>query len=322
MAQKKRTPFRPPQKHLQQKPLQKNRGTPEELAEFQLQERRAREQEPDLDAEDPAAESRPAARSTRTPVSPVVPKAEVVEERSDKLHKVLAQAGVGSRRDMEAAVAAGRVSVNGKPADLGQRVSPSDRILFDNRPIRKPKPDQLPRILIYHKLEGEIVSHDDPGGRSSVFEKLPRLRGAKWVSVGRLDFNTSGLLIFTTSGELANRLSHPRFEVEREYAVRVMGELSKEQCEMLCKGVELEDGPAKFEWLRGERPGEGSNHWYRVMLREGRNREVRRMFELMNVMVSRLMRVRFGMINMPPRLKRGSLLELDLKQVRSVLEWA
>lgn len=240
---------------------------------------------------------------------------------TDKLHKVLAQAGLGSRRDMEAAIVAGRVAVNGQPAGLGARVAATDRILFDGRPIRKARPNELPRILVYHKPEAEIVSRDDPEGRDSVFDKLPRVKGGKWVAVGRLDFNTSGLLIFTTSGDLANRLSHPRFEVEREYAVRVMGELTHEQGTALCQGIELDDGPAKFEWLRDE-GGEGANRWYRVMLREGRNREVRRLFEAMDIMVSRLMRVRYGIINLPPRIKRGEVLELEAKQVKQVLTWA
>ena len=240
---------------------------------------------------------------------------------TEKLHKVLARAGLGSRRDMEAAIIAGRVSVNGRPAELGVRVAATDRVLVDGRPVRQSRPDELPRILLYHKPEGEIVSRDDPQERENVFDKLPRVRGGKWISIGRLDYNTSGLLIFTTSGDLVNRLSHPRFEVEREYAVRVMGALTREQCDQLCQGIELDDGLARFEWLR-EDGGEASNHWYRVMLKEGRNREVRRMFEAMNVMVSRLMRVRYGIINLPPRLKRGELLELEEKQVKDVLAWA
>ena len=313
---KKRTPFRPPQtKAAAKAPARKPHG--------------------EGVAEQPAWETkRDAPRGRGMPADQYLPAAgdddahgqhqaaaSALTQSTDKLHKVLAQAGLGSRRDMEAAIVAGRVSVNGQTAEVGARVTPIDRILFDGRPVRKAKPDERPRILVYHKPEGEIVSHDDPQQRESVFDKLPRVRGGKWVSVGRLDYNTSGLLIFTTSGELANRLSHPSFEVEREYAVRVMGELTLEQCQALCNGIALDDGPAKFEWLRDE-GGEGSNHWYRVMLREGRNREVRRMFEFMDVMVSRLMRVRYGIINLPPRLKRGGLLELDDKQAKSVLTWA
>jgi len=276
---------------------------------------------PRQEAEDGASDKPDKRRSRAASHFEDEAEASPVDDATEKLHKVLAQSGLGSRRDMEAAIIAGRVTVNGRPAQVGDRVSPDDRILFDHRPLRKLKPDQLPRILIYHKPEGEIVSRDDPEGRASVFEKLPRVRGGKWVSIGRLDYNTSGLLIFTTSGELANRLSHPSFEVEREYAVRLMGELSAEQCQQLCDGVELDDGLAKFEWLRDD-GGEGSNHWYRVMLREGRNREVRRMFSAMSMMVSRLTRVRFGVINLPPRLKRGMLLELEEKQVKMVLDWA
>ena len=174
-------------------------------------------------------------------------------------------------------------------------------------------------MLLYHKPEGEIVSRDDPQGRPSVFDKLPQLRSSKWISIGRLDYNTSGLLIFTTDGELANRLMHPRFEVEREYAVRIIGRLTEEQTRALTSGVELEDGLAKFDQLSDE-GGEGSNRWYRVTLKEGRNREVRRLFEAVGLMVSRLMRVRFGPINLPPRLKRGKSIELDEAETRRLLE--
>ncbi len=177
------------------------------------------------------------------------------------------------------------------------------------------------RILLYHKQEGEIVSRDDPEKRTTVFDKLPKLRGQKWTAIGRLDFNTSGLLIFTTSGELANRLMHPRFEVEREYAVRVQGKLSEAQMEqMLGVGIDLEDGRVIFDKLLDE-GGEGFNHWYRVMLKEGRNRIVRRTFEALGLTVSRLIRVRFGLINLPPRLKRGMTAELGEGEVSQVLEW-
>jgi len=167
----------------------------------------------------------------------------------------------------------------------------------------------LPRIIIYHKPEGEIVSVRDPQGRPSVFDKLPHVRSSKWIAIGRLDFNTSGLLIFTTDGALANRLMHPRYQMEREYAVRIIGELTPEQIDRLTGGIELEDGLAKFDQLYDE-GGQGTNHWYRIVLKEGRNREVRRMFEALGITVSRLMRVRFGPVNLPPRLKRGMWLEL------------
>ncbi len=241
----------------------------------------------------------------------------------ERLQKVLAQAGMGSRREMEVWISAGRVSVNGVVASLGARVSEGDKVLVDGRHIRLnlEAKQALPRILIYHKQEGEIVSRDDPNGRANVFDSLPKLRGQKWVAIGRLDFNTSGLLIFTTSGELANRLMHPRFEVEREYAVRVQGALTEAQMRQMTKeGIELEDGLVRFEQLSDE-GGEGFNHWYRLVLKEGRNRVVRRTFEALELPVSRLMRIRFGMINLPPRIKRGMMTELSEAQVRSILEW-
>jgi 23S rRNA pseudouridine2605 synthase len=228
---------------------------------------------------------------------------------SDKLHKVLAGAGLGSRREMEQWIAAGRVSVNGVTAGVGARVSAHDRVLVDGRPLRLRRGEAV-RILLYHKPTGEIVSRDDPEGRPAVFDQLPRLRGAKWVAVGRLDFNTSGLLIFTTSGELANRLMHPRHSIEREYAVRVLGELSEEQMQILRTGVPLEDGSAHLDSIE-DAGGQGSNHWYNVVLSEGRNREVRRLFEALHLTVSRLMRVRFGPISLPSHLKRGQMRELD-----------
>jgi 23S rRNA pseudouridine2605 synthase len=236
---------------------------------------------------------------------------------SEKLHKVLAGAGLGSRREMEQWIAAGRVSVNGKPAAIGTRVSVQDRLAVDGRPVRLRRGGAA-RVLLYHKPAGEIVSRDDPEGRPEVFEKLPRLRGAKWLAVGRLDFNTSGLLIFTTSGELANRMTHPRHRIEREYAVRLLGELTEEQMLALRAGVQLDDGPAHLDSIE-EVGGRGSNHWYNVVLSEGRNREVRRLFEALNLTVSRLMRVRFGPIELPSFLKRGQIRELDEAEVERLL---
>lgn len=227
-----------------------------------------------------------------------------------KLHKVLADAGIGSRREMEELIIAGRVSVNGEPAHIGQRVGANDVVKVNGRPITRPNASKPPRIILYHKPAGEIVSHDDPAGRATVFARLPKMRVGKWLSVGRLDLNTEGLLILTTSGELANRLMHPRYGAEREYAVRVLGELGEEQQAQLLKGVELEDGKAQFgsfEYLGGE----GSNRWYRVTLQEGRNREVRRMFEAVGVTVSRLIRTRFGEVVLPRNLRRGRWEELD-----------
>ncbi|MGA7751052.1 MAG: pseudouridine synthase, partial [Gallionella sp.] len=240
----------------------------------------------------------------------------------EKLQKVLAQAGFGSRRMMEEWIANGRVSVNGEPATLGMRVMEGDLVKAGRRTIRIGETSQAVRVLLYHKPEGEIVSRDDPEKRKSVFDTLPKLRGQKWIAVGRLDFNTSGLLIFTTSGELANCLMHPRFEVEREYAVRVQGTMTEAQMDQALRhGVELEDGLVKFEKLNDE-GGEGYNHWYRVMLKEGRNRVVRRTFDALGLPVSRLMRVRFGIISLPPRLKRGMTAELVEGEVAQVLDWA
>lgn len=238
---------------------------------------------------------------------------------SIRLQKLLAQHGMGSRRDMDAMIAAGRASINGVIAKPGDRVAPGDVVRVDDKIIRFRRHTRLPRIMLYHKPEGEIVSVDDPEGRPSVFDKLPKMKTSKWVAIGRLDFNTSGLLIFTTDGTLANRLMHPRFEMEREYAVRIVGELTLEQVTRLKDGVELVDGLAKFEQLQ-DQGGTGTNHWYRVVLKEGRNREVRRMFEVMGLTVSRLMRVRFGPIHLPPRLKRGMMLELEDVEVEQLLK--
>ena len=246
----------------------------------------------------------------------------MIEQQGERLQKVLAQAGVGSRREMEEWITAGRVTVNGEVATLGMRVNEGDVVRVDKRTIRfKMQSSSVPRVLLYHKQEGEIVSRDDPEKRASVFDKLPKLRGMKWLAIGRLDYNTSGLLIFTTSGDLANRLMHPRFEVEREYAVRVQGRMSGEQMtQMVKEGITLEDGPVKFDKLTDE-GGEGYNHWYRLTLKEGRNRIVRRTFEALGLPVSRLMRVRFGIVNLPPRLKRGVLAELGVGEVTAILNW-
>lgn len=241
--------------------------------------------------------------------------------RSQKLQKVLAQAGLGSRRAMEELIENGKVKVNGVPATLGQRVTTDDEIVVGRRHIKFKVTTRLPRVILYHKPEGEIVSRDDPQGRKSVFEKLPAIRSAKWLAIGRLDYNTCGLLIFTTSGELANRLMHPRFEVEREYAVRIFGTLSEDQLRQLRQGVRLSDGPARFESVEPQ-GGEGRNHWYRIVVREGRNRIVRRMFEALGLRVSRLMRVRFGIVALPPQLKRGTWNELRESEIRRLLDWA
>ncbi|NIF80308.1 pseudouridine synthase [Paraburkholderia sp. Cy-641] len=240
------------------------------------------------------------------------------DDDAPKLHKVLAEAGMGSRRDMEELIIAGRVSVNGEPAHIGQRIMPTDQVRINGKPVKRKLASKPPRVLLYHKPTGEIVSHADPEGRPSVFDKLPPMKTAKWVAVGRLDFNTEGLLMLTTSGDLANRFMHPRYSVEREYAVRVVGELAEGMRQKLLHGVELEDGPANFLRIR-DGGGEGTNHWYHVALAEGRNREVRRMFEAAGLMVSRLIRTRHGPISLPKGLKRGRWEELDDNQVRALM---
>jgi 23S rRNA pseudouridine2605 synthase len=242
-------------------------------------------------------------------------------EPTQRLHKLLALAGFGSRRDMETLIESGRVTVNGQVATAGIGVTQFDVVRVDSRPVKLPFVAELPQVLIYHKPEGEIVSQDDPEGRASVFDKLPKIKHGKWIAIGRLDMNTSGLLIFTTSGDLANHFMHPRYEVEREYAVRIFGELTEGQMAQLKEGIELDDGPANFDSIVPQ-GGEGANHWYQVILREGRNREVRRLFEAFQLPVSRLMRVRFGPVNLPPRVKRGQMLKLEQKEVVGLLEWA
>lgn len=236
-----------------------------------------------------------------------------------KLHKVLADAGVGSRRDMEELIIAGRVSVNGEPAHIGQRVGSEDVVRVNGRLVQRPNASRPPRVILYHKPAGEIVTMDDPENRATVFSRLPKMRTGKWVSIGRLDLNTEGLLIFTTSGDLANRLMHPRYGNEREYAVRVLGEMTDEQRKQLLTGVQLSDGPAQFGAL-DYIGGEGSNRWYRVTIQEGRNREVRRMFEAVDLLVSRLIRTRFGDVSLPRNLRRGRWEELDSDLVLAMME--
>ncbi len=240
------------------------------------------------------------------------------EGATQKLQKVLAQAGLGSRRDMEQWIRDGRVSVNGANAQIGARVGPRDVIQVDGRPVRGADSGSPPRVLLYHKPEGEIVSREDPAGRPSVFDRLPQARGAKWLAVGRLDYNTCGLLVLTTAGEVANRMMHPRYGLEREYAVRVRGSLTEAQLARLRSGVELEDGAVRCDSVE-DAGGEGTNHWYRIVIREGRNRVVHRLFEALGLSVSRLMRVRFGPVMLPPRLRRGQYVELPPREVRDLL---
>lgn len=240
-------------------------------------------------------------------------------EPTVKLQKALADAGLGARREIEEWIAAGRVQVNGEPAHLGQRVLATDKVKVSGRLVNLHFAGRVPRVLLYHKPEGEIVSRDDPQGRPSVFNALPRMRGGRWIAIGRLDFNSCGLLLFTSDGALANRLMHPRYKLEREYAVRVLGEIDDASLKKLTDGIELEDGMARFLRLLPA-GGEGANHWYRVILEEGRNREVRRMFEAVGVTVSRLMRVRYGPIQLPANLKRGQSRELDPNEVQTLLK--
>lgn len=248
-----------------------------------------------------------------------------------KLHKVLAQSGLGSRLEMEQLIAEGQVTVNGETAHLGQRVQFGDTVTVEGKPVRlriKPPP---PRVLAYHKPAGEIVSRDDPENRPTVFRRLPRLPHGKWQAVGRLDLNTEGLLLFTSSGELANQLMHPRFGIEREYAVRVLGELSPEGRERLLAGVEIAvDNPRNPERTTAvaafksidDGGGDGANRWYRVVIGEGRNREVRKLFEAVGLVVSRLIRIRYGAVMLPRGLKRGVWLELGERDVKAILALA
>ena len=237
------------------------------------------------------------------------------------MHKVLASCGFGSRRGMEEMILAGRITVNRMPAEVGQKVGPGDEVRINGELVRVRFAEPRARVLMYHKPAGEIVTRDDPEGRPTVFAKLPSIGSGKWINVGRLDYNTEGLLLFTNSGELANRLMHPRYEVEREYAVRILGELTQEHVQALTTGIPLEDGMAKCESVE-DGGGEGSNHWYKVVLKEGRNREVRRLFEALNLTVSRLIRTRYGTLAMPSVMKRGDILELQPQEVEGVLEAA
>ena len=234
-----------------------------------------------------------------------------------KLHKVLAQAGIGSRRDMEELILDGRITVNDEPAHIGQRISFGDQVKVAGKPVRLRIVPPPPRILAYHKPVGEIVTHDDPQHRPTVFRRLPRLPQGKWQSVGRLDINTEGLLLFTNSGGLANQLTHPRFGVEREYAVRVLGTLTDEAREELLSGVDIDGQKAAFKSIE-DGGGDGANHWYRVVITEGRNREVRKLFDAVGLTVSRLIRIRYGNVVLPHGLKRGVWIDLADADVRAI----
>lgn len=234
---------------------------------------------------------------------------------SEKLQKVLARIGLGSRRYMEEVIAAGRVSVNGQIAQVGERIEPSDELRIDGRKVQFQIEDEIRRrVIIYYKPEGEICSRNDPEQRPTVFEQLPNIANDRWVMVGRLDINSTGLLLFTNDGELANRLMHPSNEIEREYAVRVMGEVTPQIRQNMLNGVVLDDGPAKFESF-SDLGGEGINRWFQVVVKEGRNREVRRIFESQGLKVSRLLRTRYGSVILPRELRTGRWIELDKNDI-------
>lgn len=274
----------------------------------------------DFDADPPAAETQAADEAAETSDEGAAfehKRVLAAEPDAPKLHKVLAQSGIGSRRDMEQLIEEGHVTVNDQPAHVGQRVSFGDQVKIKGKPVRIRIVPPPARIIAYHKPVGEVVTHDDPEGRPTVFRRLPRLQQGKWQSVGRLDLNTEGLLLFTTSGELANQLMHPRFGVEREYAVRVLGTLTEEDREELLSGVNIEGQMASFKSIQ-DGGGEGANHWYRVVITEGRNREVRKLFDEIGLTVSRLIRIRYGTVVLPRGLKRGVWVDLDENDVRAI----
>jgi 23S rRNA pseudouridine2605 synthase len=241
-------------------------------------------------------------------------------KKGEKLHKVLARSGLGSRREMERWIEQGRVSIDGRAAGLGDRVEEEQRIEVDGRALVTANAADV-RCLLYHKPTGEVCSRKDPEGRRTVFERLPRVKGGRWISVGRLDYNTSGLLLFTTDGELANALMHPAARIEREYLVRVLGEVTEEKLQALREGVLLEDGVARFSDIQPG-GGDGANQWYYVVLMEGRNREVRRLWESQDLTVSRLKRVRYGELFIPSRIKKGQWMELEEKDVATLYRMA
>ncbi len=237
---------------------------------------------------------------------------------NEKLQKVLARAGYGSRRELEEWIKSGRIKVNNQVATLGDRVSETDRISVDGKPVQQARlKERRSRVLIYHKPIGEICTRSDPEGRDTIFNHLPRLASGRWITIGRLDLNTSGLLLITTDGDLANRMMHPSHQVEREYAVRVLGEVTADMLKRLKEGVELDDGPAHFDVV-AKAGGDGANQWYHVILREGRNREVRRLWESQGVQVSRLMRVRYGAVSLPRGQRLGRWEELPDDDVNAL----
>ena len=245
---------------------------------------------------------------------------EDIVEKGEKLHKALARAGIGSRREMERWIEAGRLEIDGEKATLGDRIFDGQKIKLDGKPVDLAVGQPI-RCLLYHKPVGEVCSRKDPEGRRTVFDSLPPLKNGRWIVIGRLDFNTSGLLLFTTDGELANALMHPSSMIDREYLVRVMGDVTDEQLAQLKKGVELDDGVARFTDIQ-EGGGDGINRWFYVVLMEGRNREVRRLWESQGLTVSRLKRVRFGNVFIPSKLKKGQWMELTDKDVGVVYDMA
>lgn len=237
---------------------------------------------------------------------------------NEKIQKVLANAGLGSRRQIEEWIREGKIWVNGMVAKLGDRITLNDKVRINGRDIPLARSEnKKTRVLLYHKPEGEICSRSDPENRPTVFDRLPLLRHSRWVSVGRLDFNTSGVLLLTNDGELANKLMHPSTEIEREYAVRIQGPVSSAMLTRLRKGIELEDGFAHFEEIK-DIGGEGTNHWYQVLVKEGRNRFVRRLWESQGVKVSRLIRTRFADITLPRMLRRGKWMELEKEEINQL----
>ncbi len=243
----------------------------------------------------------------------------VTDSGGERLQKLLANAGWGSRREIERLIEAGKILVNGQPAVLGQRVGADDLIQMGRRKLRAEEAEPQRRVIVYNKPVGEMVTRSDPEGRPTVFKQLPKLKGSRWIAVGRLDINSSGLLLFTTDGELANRLMHPSQAIEREYAVRVLGQVTEEMVQQLVQGVELEDGPARFEDVV-DSGGEGANRWFHVVIMEGRNREVRRLWDAVGAKVNRLKRVRFGPVMLETRLPVGRWRELEAREMDQLLE--
>ena len=237
---------------------------------------------------------------------------------ADRIQKVLANAGYGSRREIEKLINNGKIKVNGKLATIGQCIEEKDQVAINSRTIRlHQQRKKKPKVLAYYKQAGEVCTRRDEKGRETVFKNLPRLRNSRWISIGRLDLNTTGLLLFTTDGELANKLMHPSSEIEREYAVRVFGRVTKENINTLLDGVELEDGFAKFTDIV-DSGGKGTNHWYHVVVMEGRNKEVRRLWESQGVQVTRLIRTRFGSYILPRKKRVGQFWRLDEKEIKSL----